>query len=306
MKVKGFGITNECSGGGLAGFLLALCLTASSSAAVLAQTRYTGPVVDVNVRSDPLTPERLREFDRFRVTHAMIFGRDSLVGAWSRQWSGKVIRSITLPCPARNCFPDGDEFPDVAWVRAELAAGRLHGLGELMQQFAGMRPDDPKLEPYFALAEEFDVPVSVHLSLAPPWVTRNETPFRVYLGKPELIENVLARHRRLRVIISHAGYPWIDAITAILYMYPNVSVDISAIALPRFLPTPVFHEYLRHLVSLGFTDRLMFGTDVEDPSATGETVNAVESALFLSLDQKRAIFCGNAMRFFRLADLHCQ
>ena len=102
-----------------------------------------------------------------------------------------------------------------------------------------------------------------------------------------------------------AGYPWRDEIIAILFMYPNVSVDISAIALPRFIASGFFHESLGHLVSLGFTDRILFGSDVEDPKATGEMVEAVESARFLTLDQKRAIFCGNAKKLFRLADLQC-
>jgi predicted TIM-barrel fold metal-dependent hydrolase len=176
----------------------------------------------------------------------------------------------------------------------------------MMQQFAGMEPADPRLEPYFALAEEFDVPVGVHLSLAPPGTTRWSPLFRTYLGRPQLIEDVLARHPKLRVYITHAGYPLAEEMIAVLFIYPNVSVDISAIALPRFVPTPMFHEYLRRFVDLGFTDRLMFGSDVASPTSIQETVEAIESAPFLTLEQKRAIFCGNAQKLFRIAEIRCQ
>lgn len=286
--------------------LLAVALLQSGTSILVAQSRYAGPVVDVNVRADPLSTERLREFDRFRVTHAMVFGRDSVVREWSRHWTGTVIRSVTIPCPEMNCYPRGGEFPDTTWLRTELQAGRVRGLGELMQLFSGMRPDDPNLQPYFALAAEFDVPVSIHMGLGPPWLTRRDTPFRTYLGKPALIEDVLARHRNLRVIVAHAGYPWMEEITALLYMYPNVSVDISAIALPRFLPPAIFQDFLGKLVRLGFTDRILFGSDVQDSKVTGETLEAIESAEFLTLEEKRGILCGNAKELFRLADLQCR
>lgn len=286
--------------------LMALSLATSPAAVLMAQVRYTGPIVDVNVRASPPSEARMREFDQNRVTHAVIFGSDSAMNAWAQRWRGHLIPSITLPCPSPDCYRSGTTFPDVQWARTQLKEGRARAFGELMQQFAGMRPDDPKLEPYFALADEFDVPVGIHLSLAPPFVTGINPLFRTYLGRPELIEDVLAKHPKLRVYVTHAGFPWGEEMAAILYMYPNVSVDISAIALPWFTAPGVFHDYLRRLVSLGFSNRIMFGSDVESASATGETIEAIETATFLTSEQKRAIFCDNARKFFRITDLRCE
>ncbi len=50
-------------------------------------------------------------------------------------------------------------FPDLTWLRAEIKAGRIGFLGEITSQYAAMPPTDPRLEPYFALAEELNVPV---------------------------------------------------------------------------------------------------------------------------------------------------
>ena len=46
---------------------------------------------------------------------------------------------------------------DLAWVRRELEAGRIAMLGEVGTQLFGIYPSSPELEPYFSLAEEFDI-----------------------------------------------------------------------------------------------------------------------------------------------------
>ena len=285
--------------------LLLLLVTVAQPTPAPAQSRYTGPIVDVNVRASPPSDARIKAFDENRVTHAVMFGEDSAIAVWAQRWRGRIIHSVSLPCASPDCFRSGPTFPDTGQLRAKLMSGRVRAIGELMQQFAGMRPDDPRLEPYFALAEEYDVPVGIHLSLAPPFVTGINPLYRTSLGRPDLIEDVIAKHQKLRVYIAHAGYPRLEEVIAVLYMYPNVSVDISAIALARFTPPGVFHEYMRRLVELGFADRIMFGSDVQDPAATRETVDAIQNATFLSLEQKRAVLCDNARKFFRIDDLRC-
>jgi hypothetical protein len=45
-----------------------------------------------------------------------------------------------------------------------------------MPQYSGLAPNDPGLEPYFALAEELDVPVGIHVGLGPPGAAYAESP----------------------------------------------------------------------------------------------------------------------------------
>jgi predicted TIM-barrel fold metal-dependent hydrolase len=55
------------------------------------------------------------------------------------------------------------------------------------------------------------------------------------------------------------------------------------------------------MVRAGFVDRLMFGSDqMAWPETIGKAIEAVESADFLTADQKCDIFFNNAVRFFRL------
>jgi len=49
-----------------------------------------------------------------------------------------------------------------------MLRGRLAALSEITTQYAGIAPDDPRLEPYYALAKELDLPVGIHLGPGPP------------------------------------------------------------------------------------------------------------------------------------------
>ncbi len=51
-------------------------------------------------------------------------------------------------------------------------------------QYAGVAADDPKLEPFFALAEEFDIPALIHHHGT---AGRSEQ-FRISIGHPEQLE----------------------------------------------------------------------------------------------------------------------
>lgn len=198
---------------------------------------------------------------------------------------------LFIPATAPNGFAPGE----LASLRKLIEAGKVKFIGELVTQYEGLAPNDPQLEPLYALAEELDVPVGIHVSgLGAPVPT-----FRAALGDPLLLEEVVARHPRLRLCVMHAGYPFIDRMIALLRRYPQVYVDIAWIDWQ--MPRSEFHAYLKRLVDHGFGQRIMFGTDqVAWPGAIDLAVESVQSAAFLSASQKRDIFYNNAARFLRL------
>jgi predicted TIM-barrel fold metal-dependent hydrolase len=162
-----------------------------------------------------------------------------------------------------------------------------------------MAPADPALEPYFALAEELDIPVGIHLSLAPPGTPYDCCPkFRVALGNPLLLEEVLIKHPRLRLYIMHGGHPWTEEMIGLMYIYPQVYADVSAINHPDKQPRAEFHEYLARMFKAGFGKRLMYGSDFG--LVFQETIESIESAPFLTEEQKRDILYNNAARFLGL------
>jgi len=234
----------------------------------------------------------LRELERLGVVAAFASGPLEDVLRW---------RAAAPELVVGGAFTDEVEsLPDLARLRELFGSGELRVLGELALQYPGLSPADASLEPYYALAEELDLPVGIHTGLGPPGTPHQCCPrFRTTLGRPALIEEVLVRHPRLRVNLMHGGWPWLEETKAILYMYPQVYADLAVI--DWILPRAEFHAYLRALVEAGLGDRLMFGSDqMIWPEAIAMAIEGIESAAFLTPAQKRAIFYDNAARFLRL------
>lgn len=184
-------------------------------------------------------------------------------------------------------------------LRRLHAQGRLKVIGEVMAQYEGVAPDDPRMAPMWALAEELDIPVAIHLGPGEPGQPYSGGAYRVGLGDPLLLEPVLIRHPRLRVSVMHAGYPLADRMRALLFSYPQVYVDIGGIVYTE--PTTSFYAFLRELVEAGYGDRIMFGSDqMIWPGVIEASVRTIEDAPFLTGEQKRDILYNNAARFLRL------
>src|SRR5262245_28885429 len=100
-------------------------------------------------------------------------------------------------------------------------------------------------------------------------------------------------------IIMHAGWPYLQETIALMVVYPQVYADLGAI--DWGLRRPEFYAYLSALMRAGFGKRLMFGSDhMYWPEFIGMAVEAIDSATFLTPSEKRDIFYGNAVRFFKL------
>ena len=186
---------------------------------------------------------------------------------------------------------------DIAALRREFTEGKLEIMGEIAAQYRGYPPNDPALEPIYSLAEELDVPVLIHCEgIAGP-----SPKFRISDGNPLLLEEVLKRHPNLRIYVENAGWPFLAEIIALMYRYPQVYVDLSTIT--WIIPRPTFHSYLKGLIDADLGKRLMFGSDqMAWPETIGMAIEAIESAGFLTAEQKRDIFYNNAVRFLELEE----
>ena len=185
-------------------------------------------------------------------------------------------------------------------IRKLATAGSLRVLGEFSFQYLGYDYSDPVVERHFALAEDLDLPIGVHAGPGAPGEPLFMSPrYRARLGSPLALEEPLLRHPKMRLYLMHAGWPLLDETMALLYSYPPVNVDVGFISWGT--PRAEFHTYLRRLVEAGFGKRVMFGSDqMIWPDTLRMAIEGVESATFLSAEQKRDIFYNNAARFLRL------
>jgi predicted TIM-barrel fold metal-dependent hydrolase len=235
----------------------------------------------------------LAEMDKKNVVKAVVSNDYQVALRWKAAAPNRVIVSYGFNDPTTL---------DLDFLRREHAAGRLMALGEIGAQYEGLSPNDPKLEPVYALAEELDIPIGIHIGLTKPGRVYGPSPrYRARLSDPLLLEDVLIAHPKLRIFVMHAGWPMSDRMVALLWAYPQVYVDTGIInwALPR----QEFHAYLRRLVDSGFEKRIMFGSDqMVWPESISLAIDGIESAEFLTEQQKDDIFHDNAVRFFRLQE----
>jgi len=196
---------------------------------------------------------------------------------------------------------NGEGDPSADDLRAHFAAGDLAVLGEVAVQYEGLGPDDERLEPYWALAEELGIPVALHLGEGYPGAPHLGSPrYRVRFGSPLLLEEVLVRHPKLRIYVMHYGSPLLDEMIAVMQTYPNVYIDIGGNTWPY--PRAYFYAQLKQFIDAGFGKRILFGSDqMLWPELIEISIEIVEQAPFLSEDQKRDILYNNAARFLRLS-----
>ena len=230
----------------------------------------------------------LQAMDRHNIVLGFLSDGLDDVFEWTRAAPGRFLASPSIFDPAEA---------DLARIEREYAAGRIAGMGEIAAQYEDIAPNDPRLEPLFALAERIDVPTLIHVA----GVGGGGRKFRIQRGHPELLEDVIRRHPKLRLYVENAGFPYLDEMIALMYMYPQVYVDVSTIT--WIVPRPMFHRYLSGLMEAGLGTRIMFGSDQMNwPEAIDDAVEAIQSAPMLTAAQKRDILYNNAARFLRLTE----
>ena len=235
---------------------------------------------------EDVVPLMLETMDRYNIVLGFLSDRPDRVKKWIVESPGRFIGATKFD-------PDWN----VDDLRKDYESGAFLGVGELGPLYWGISIDDPRLEPYFQIAEDFDLPVLVHLQ----GIGGPTKAFRIRTGHPELLEEVLRRHPTVRVFLENAGFPFFDEMLSLMYMYPQVYADLSTIT--WIVPRPLFYDYFERLIEAGLDKRLMFGTDASgSPEIFGEAISAIESAPFLNAKQRRDIFYNNAARFLRLSD----
>lgn len=240
-----------------------------------------------------LMEETIRIMEELNM-YGVLSGTSERVAEWMKAAPGRFYPGLIFTLGAKAPSPDD--------LRALHKKGRLAVLGEITTQYAGIEPGDPRMEPYWALAEELDIPVAIHIGTGPPGVIYlGAAGYRARLHSALTMEEVLVKHPKLRVYIMHAGYPMLDDMLALLYAHPQVYVDVGVIVYTT--PRAAFYRYLRGMVEAGFGNRVMFGSDAMVwPGTIERAVAVIREAPFLSHQQKRNILYNNAARFLRLSD----
>ena len=248
-------------------------------------------VLSSPTEADALRDQGIAQLKRHNVL-ALAGGNAAVVDDYRRHGDGHILPSIG--------FGSSGKLPSIETLRQLYAEGKVQALSEITTQYAGIAPDDPRMEPYFAFAEENDIPVGIHMGPGPPGTAYFATPgYRVAAGDPLRLEPVLTRHPKLRVYVAHAGWPFRDAMVAMMFAHPQLYVDVAI--LDWAYPEKDFYPYLKRLVDAGFEKRIMFGSDnMVWPDSIDVAIGRIRKAPFLTERQKKLILHDNAARFLRI------
>lgn len=90
----------------------------------------------------------------------VLSGPPDRVLRWTAAAPKRFIPSVQFQLGRDDISPEA--------MRRLFADGRFRVLGEVSNQYVGIAPDDERMRPYWALAEELDIPVAIHLGEGPP------------------------------------------------------------------------------------------------------------------------------------------
>ena len=270
----------------------------------------------MHMEDAPYREQVLKEMENNGITQSVLhINEASDIHDWIEAAPGRFIAGPVFPCwqdgngKQQGCHWQGQDWPDIDWLRARYESGEFKIMGEMLFVYAGISPTDPRMMPYWALAAELDIPVAVHINRGPPpnMPPRSEgccPNFNADFGNPQLLREVLEQYPDLRLWLQHAGFPSIPGIGEIEYLeetysilsdYPNVYVDMTA--LNSVPPPPVHINAVKDFLQRGFIHRLMMGSDNWEVQPIIERYQGLD---FLTAHQKRGILHDNAVRFFKL------
>ena len=218
-------------------------------------------------------------------------GSADILHQWKKAAPDRIIPSLGI---------SSAEAMTVEAFEDSLSSGFYKVMGEVAPQYRGMSPSDMSLDAYFGVAEKLGIPVGIHMGTGGNGMANLTNPnYRASMGRPFLLEDLLARHPRLKIWVMHAGYPMIDEMIALMGANAYVYVDLAGFIWSY--PLEEIHAYLKRLVQAGFGKRILYGTDLMIwPKLLETSIGVIENASYLSEDQKRDILFNNAVRFFNL------
>ena len=278
---------------------------------------YRGPIIDVHLHAhtreslaqpvpNPATGQmspKTAEEHRMR-SLAIMKERNVVLGivsaaalaeveAWEAAAPDRIMKGISVDDPTQFMAPQ-----DLDRLFREK---RLDVFGEVAAQYAGYSPSDPAFDAYWAVAARHGVPVGIHTGGAPPGTPYTCCPkFRLALGDPLLLEDLLVKYPKLKVYVMHAGGFFPQNALMLMTMYPQVYVDISTLSW-----TPIAGDMLEPFLTEAkrrrLLGRVMFGSDqMRWPEAIALAIDRVNRLTFLTVEEKQDIFYDNAAKFLGL------
>ena len=180
-----------------------------------------------------------------------------------------------------------------------VQSGKIKVFGEVMAVYKGMTLADSMYQPYLAICEKYGIPVAYHSGGSFPNAQQLGWPnYRITLGDPFLIEDVLVKYPKLKLYLMHAGENFFENTLRMMDGYPNLYADLGVELWLHPLTKDYGTRFLKSAKEYGFLDRVLFGSDqMVWPEAISSSIDFLNAMNFLTKDEKEMILYRNAKTF---------
>lgn len=173
---------------------------------------------------------------------------------------------------------------------------------KLYPGYESFYPFDKRCDSIYDLCEKYDVPVVFHTG------DTLGTYAPIKYSVPIYIDDVACKRPALKIVIAHAGNPWIDDSLVVLGRHENVYADLSGLILGPF--NQPLTKYLKQSINkiIAWCEgghKLLFGTDwpINKDSVKGnlmsEYVKFIKSLEITKKDERKILYM-NSQKLFRL------
>jgi predicted TIM-barrel fold metal-dependent hydrolase len=254
----------------------------------------TGIVTDPKV----LLTKTIESMDANNIRKAMVFSNQNMIREWVSAYPDRFLVSYQ---PGGSADNTRKHQAAAAQFEKEIDQNKWVAMGELGLAYQGRALNDPAYYPYYEVCERKGLPVFFHTGgpNGPDPQRMFSERFRVELADPLLLQDVVARFPKLKIVLMHMGWPYADNALYMLYSYPNVYLEISGVN--WLLGPSLFNRLLREAVETGGSDRILFGSDAPLwPQFMTAAVDSVRKADFLTPEDKRKILWDNAAALLKV------
>ena len=187
--------------------------------------------------------------DEVGIEQAVVLPLDCTTTHGCRVYSNELVAEIAAAYPRIIGFGSVDPNLETAAAEAERAIRRLGLRGlKLDPALQGFDIDDRRLAyPVYAQAEDLGVPIVMHCGLS--WAPEG----RSSRAHPLRLEPVVHDFPGLKVVIAHAGWPWVDDALLLALKYPGVYLDTAVIYSGR--PSDSLGHVMRDVIGLDVVRR---------------------------------------------------
>jgi predicted TIM-barrel fold metal-dependent hydrolase len=184
-------------------------------------------------------------------TRSIVFGgKARLGGVWiDDDYVARYVADHSDTCIGFLSIDPAQEGWEAELKRGHLELG-FRGV-KLLPMYAGFRPDESRLDPFWEYASRNKLPVLLHTGTT--FVA--QAPLDCTL--PRHLDAVAIRYPDVKIIMAHLGHPYEGECIVTARKHPNVYADVSAL---HYRPFQLYHS-LMLVQEYGVWNKILFGTD---------------------------------------------